>query len=71
MATHDELAANANAVFELTRDEARLVLKGLSMARNGRRFEFRTGDRKAEQKQASLLTMLDDLDKRLRATFEL
>jgi len=71
MATQNDTADNATAALELTRDEARLILKSLFATRNGRRYEFRTGDGKTEKAQAPLLAMLDSLDERLRATFEL
>lgn len=71
MATQDDTAAKATAALELTRDEAQLLVKALYMARNGRRFEFRTGASKDIQEQDSFVAAVDALDSRLRAAFGL
>jgi len=71
MASHNDSAADTTTAFELTRDEARVILKALYTTRNGRRFEFKTSDRKTKKSQTLLLSMLDSLDERLRATFKL
>lgn len=71
MATQDDMAARPTAALELTRDEAQVLIKALCMARNGRRFEFRTGATKEVQEQDSFVAVVDALDSRLRAAFEL
>lgn len=70
MATNDNTATGETAALEITRDEAQLLLKSLAMARNGRRFEFRTGNGKEIEEQHSFLAMLENLEGRLREAFK-
>ena len=70
MATHENSTAGETVALELTRDEAQLLVKSLAMTRNGRRFEFRTGDGKEIEEQASFLKSIDDLSSRLQSAFK-